>query len=170
MVGLSSSSYNGILFLLRLPYPFATQLGKNSLGGVPSVVISRENVASGATAAVFKENLNNCNGLQSNSQCSTIQIYDDITGHIGAVHGPGVSITPGFRSAIFHVIVISASQAEMDSYYTLSNNSYFGESAIEMGGFKNRYWAENYAKLLEVKKSVDPENFFWCRNCVGSDL
>jgi FAD/FMN-containing dehydrogenase len=64
------------------------------------------------------------------------------------------------------------SRERFAGFYSLGNGSYFGESAHDMDKdeFKERYWGPNYERLLAVKKSVDPENFFWCRNCVGSDL
>ena len=85
-----------------------------------------------------------------------------------------MSITKSFREAIFHIISGSVnggwSEDKFDAYYSLGNGSYFGESAIVMDGFKERLWGDNYPRLLQTKQKYDPDNFFWCRHCVGSDL
>jgi hypothetical protein len=155
--------------------------GNSTIGGVPSVMVSRDNVANGKMAAVLKERIADCNGFKPNtSDCQDIQIYQDLTGNLGAEQPKGVSISPSFREAIFHVISGSIApgwtQEKFDAYYSLGSGSYFGESAIVMDGrtsqtdFKQRYWAGQYDQLLKTKQKYDPENFFWCRNCVGSDL
>ena len=101
-----------------------------------------------------------------------MQIYQDVTGNLGAAQPADSAIPANTRSALFHVISSEGgwTQEKFDSYYSLGNSSYFGESAIVMGGFKERYWGPHYARLLQVKQKYDPDNFLWCRNCVGSDL
>ena len=40
-----------------------------------------------------------------------------------------------------------------------------------MDDFGDRYWGKaNYQKLLQIKNKYDPDNVFWCRNCVGSEV
>lgn len=31
------------------------------------------------------------------------------------------------------------------------------------------FWSDNYERLLAIKATIDPENIFWCRPCIGSD-
>ena len=49
--------------------------------------------------------------------------------------------------------------------------AYASESAYQMEGdaWKQRYWGENYGRLIEIKRKWDPNGTFWCRHCVGSD-
>ncbi|CAL1538417.1 unnamed protein product [Lymnaea stagnalis] len=56
--------------------------------------------------------------------------------------------------------------------YTFGYGSYINEPAEDMPDWKTRFWADDatYARLLSIKKKVDPDNYFWCHNCVGSDL
>ena len=150
----------------------------NTIGGVPSVMVSRENTQNGKLAAVLKKMIADCDArTPKTSKCEDIQIYQDITGNVGAeaTRTGALSITPSFREALFHIISGSGgdnwSEEQFESYYALGSGSYFGESAIVMEGFKERLWGDaNYARLLAVKKKYDPENFLWCRHCVGSDL
>jgi hypothetical protein len=144
-----------------------------SLGGVPSILVSREMTVNGRFGSALKERIADCNAFLNTSACGIIQIYDDITGHIGSPQAEGVSITDDFRKGIFHVISDGGlNQEKMDTYYAIGNSSYFGESAIDLPGdsFKQRYWGGNYDKLVQIKQKYDPTNFLWCRNCVGSDL
>eukprot|EP00937_MAST-01D_sp_MAST-1D-sp2_P004152 g4152.t1 len=146
-----------------------------TLGGVPSVAVGREQVESGALGAVIKRTVAECDGTAADpaaSECQEIQMYQDITGNLGAVQPADVSISPGFRSALYHVISSLGgwTQAQFDAWYALGEGSYFSESAIVMAGFQQRYWGANYGRLLRTKQAYDPDNFLWCRNCVGSDL
>jgi ribonuclease T2 len=134
------------------PY-MAPSASQKTLGGVPSVLIGREQLANGKFGAVLKERLEDCNAFKADSVCEEIQIYDDITGHLGSPQAEGVSITDDFRKAMFHVLGVGSITADkFDSYYAIANSSYFGESAIVMPGdmFKTRYWGDHYDKMLQV--------------------
>lgn len=58
-----------------------------------------------------------------------------------------------------------------DRLAQLGNGSYFNEAAEDLADWKTQFWgtSETYNRLLYVKRKWDPENFFWCHNCVGSD-
>jgi hypothetical protein len=31
------------------------------------------------------------------------------------------------------------------------------------------FWGDNYERLLEIKREIDPDDVFWCTPCVGND-
>lgn len=35
--------------------------------------------------------------------------------------------------------------------------------------FQQTFWGTNYAKLLQIKRDVDPTDVFWCSPCVGNE-
>jgi len=35
--------------------------------------------------------------------------------------------------------------------------------------YQNAFWESNYARLVEIKRAVDPEDVFWCQLCVGGE-
>lgn len=35
--------------------------------------------------------------------------------------------------------------------------------------FQHAFWGTNYARLLAIKRMVDPEDVFWCAACVGNE-
>ena len=143
-----------------------------SVGGVASVLLSRDALKTqmaAATVAGLRDCLSPAQG--GRSVCIAQQLYHDITGNVGSPQPSDVSVSPGFRDAVVH-LVVGGNDALMDGWYALGANSYFSESAFEIGGanggtWQNRYWGPNYAKLLQVKKVYDPNNVFWCRHCVG---
>jgi len=140
--------------------------------GVPSVLLSRDVVASGSVAAQLKARLNDCKNLGDSKYCQRQELYNDVTGSTDSIQDPNVSIGPGFRKALFHFVFGSWNETTLDTYYALGENSYFSESHYHIAedSWKQRYWGNNYERLLQVKQKWDPENIFWCRHCVGSDL
>eukprot|EP00128_Syssomonas_multiformis_P015449 Colp12_sorted_trinity150504_noHs@21281 len=138
----------------------------DAVGGVPSVLLSREVLASGRVQKQLKERLQDCT---AKGKCNRQELYFDITGLLGSPQEQGVSISKGFRTAAVHYVVGSLwSLDEMESYYALGENSYFSESAYLMRNntWQQRYWGENYPKLQQVKKAYDPEGLFSCHHCV----
>merc|ERR1719445_191577 len=139
----------------------------NELG---SVLVSRDVASSGQLADQLKTRLDDCAAI---GKCGSLQLYNCITGNINAPQDPNVSIGPHFRDAMHHFVFGGNWSKEVEkSFYTLGENSYFSESSYYMEGdsWKQRYWGDNYQKLLDVKQKWDPNNVFWCRHCVGSDL
>jgi Berberine and berberine like len=35
--------------------------------------------------------------------------------------------------------------------------------------FQEAFWGDNYPRLLEIKKKVDPWDVLWCHPCVGNE-
>jgi ribonuclease T2 len=158
----------GIVHHQRFAYPPGPH--GEAVGGVPSVSVSRDTVASGEFSRVLKNTADLCaSGNQVG--CQRHELYHDITGNIGSPQATNTSVGPDFREAIYHVVVGGQSLERMEQiYYPLGKNSYLSESAYYMapGTFGDRYWGEdNYRRLLDIKARYDPNAVFWCHHCVG---
>ena len=46
---------------------------------------------------------------------------------------------------------------------------YPNESGPNVTNWKSNFWGSNYDRLLQIKKKWDPDEFFYCSQCVGSD-
>ena len=58
------------------------------------------------------------------------------------------------------------------AFYQFSDGSYYSESeySLDQGAWKERFWgADNYQRLLSVKRTWDPTFAFSCRHCVGDE-
>ena len=89
--------------------------------------------------------------------------------HVGSPHATNVSISPAFRTALFHLVGGGPVDFLESHLYTLGPNSYMSESAYNMSGWQARLWGSNYPSLLAIKQRYDPNNKFWCHHCVGSE-
>jgi len=91
---------------------------------------------------------------------------------------PKSSLNPYWRSARFHFIInavpgdirrdYSMAQAGWDAAFP-DLGAYINEASPAIPNFKKRFWGGNYAKLLTIKKRVDPQGVLWCSPCVGAD-
>jgi len=141
-------------------------INENSQGGVQSVLVSREKYADGSFVNQLMNKLSKC---PTEQKCARMEMYNAITGNIGAPQEKNVSISPGFRTALTHLVFGSWDEENTEEFYTLGDHSYPNESAMRMAGWRERYWGENYAELKRIKTKYDPENVFWCRHCVGDE-
>jgi hypothetical protein len=48
--------------------------------------------------------------------------------------------------------------------------TYINEANPYEPEWENVFWGNNYDKLVEVKRRVDPESLFGCNRCVGGDI
>ncbi|CAH0020792.1 unnamed protein product [Clonostachys rhizophaga] len=100
--------------------------------------------------------------------------------------GGSTAIHPGWRKAY----TLAISDVEFDPYSETSEME-IAHSMIEaykplrelapgMGSYHNEgmiydkspdetFWGDNYERLLEIKRSIDPDDVFWCTPCVGND-
>ena len=94
-------------------------------------------------------------------------------------------ISPSFRSARAAVDCITTwnegtnvvAQAEIDQLshkilMPLGNGGiYLNQPWFNAPNWKRNFWGSEsvYERLLKVKHQVDPDNFFTCHQCVGSD-
>ena len=180
------------------PVAWAAPIAGYSVGGLPSVMASRaactatapgggggggggggdggSRTEGSAMGNVMKERLNDCardNTTDPLFRCSVFQLYQDVTGNVGAAQPADTSVSAGLRSALLHVVADSWADARMDDFYAIGQNSYLSESAYlmgkEQGEWKQRLWGDNYAKLLAIKQKRDPSGVFWCRHCIGDE-
>lgn len=144
---------------------------KKSGDVIPSVLLNRATVAGTNFRDQVKGWFKDCSIYRDS--CGVTEVYHDLPHEDTVEKLPAgeTSISNEFRHAMLHWISSSDSRST-GRFLPLGNNSYFGESAYYHLGdaWKSRYWGDNYNRLLAVKKAYDPENFFWCRHCVGSDL
>lgn len=158
-----------------VPTPVMEPVPGSYAGGVPSVLLSREAcTATGATSsaagAVLKARMYDC---AANISCATAEMFQALTGNVGAKQPNGTSITSAFRTALIHLVGALGGPL-MDSLYGLGAHSYLSESAYDMtskasGGWQRRQWGDQFDALLKVKRARDPTGVFWCRHCVGDD-
>jgi hypothetical protein len=73
-----------------------------------------------------------------------------------------------------------AAQAEQENLQTNTYVAALRELAPDMGAYLNEadanepnfqqaFWGDNYARLLEIKRTVDPDDVLWCKPCVGNE-
>ena len=47
--------------------------------------------------------------------------------------------------------------------------TYVNETDYFEPNWRQEFWGENYPKLLDIKHRYDPDHFFTCHHCVGSE-
>jgi ribonuclease T2 len=149
----------------------------------PSALLNRSVVGSANFRTQMATWMHDCSGTHSrnsrslpglpDTKCGAFQVYHDIHHPNVSKHLPvnATSTGPGWRDAMIHIIAPTDKKSKQ-MVESLADGSYFGESSYyqEKDSWKQRYWGSNYEHLLAVKKKYDPDNSFWCHNCVGSDL
>ena len=141
------------------------------VGGVPSVLVSRDRVAAGALSEFVKTQFQRCIKFDD---CVVLQLFHDVAFTARPAGAAArLSVSQGFLDAMYHAILAGPrSQASMHATYALlGNNSYMNEAAYEMGAtdtaWRQRQWGDNYAQLAAIKQQYDPHGAFWCHHCVG---
>ncbi|KAF2663716.1 FAD-binding domain-containing protein [Microthyrium microscopicum] len=118
-------------------------------------------------------------------------IYQDFTGGPGCakppfMRGGGNSVGQGWRTAL--VRPAAELQWQGDNENTLAKRKaaaikftqslaslnpdmgmYVNEADPETEGIQKAFWGENYARLLSIKRRMDPSGVFWCKQCVGGE-
>ncbi|XP_050397596.1 uncharacterized protein LOC126815736 [Patella vulgata] len=93
------------------------------------------------------------------------------------------SINPGFRSASHSLscalvwgdtklddVASKAGLKNGDQLKGFGGGIYFNEPTENVTEWKTEFWGDNYNRLLSIKQKWDPDNFFTCEKCVGSDI
>jgi ribonuclease T2 len=136
---------------------------------IPSALLNRSVVGGTKFRSQMKSWFQDC----SAGGCGVLELYQALPHPQSSKHFPvnGTSVSPGWSNGVIHFISPTDKQSRQ-RFVPLANNAYFAESAYNHDGdsWKQRYWGPNYDRLLAIKQKYDPDNFFWCHNCVGSDL
>ena len=98
------------------------------VGGIPSVMVSREKVSSGQLMSYVVDRLNACR--PPTNHCAREELYHDITGQIGSPQDQNVSVSDAFRSGMIHYVSGgSPGESSLNSLYQLGSGSYSSESS-----------------------------------------
>lgn len=99
------------------------------------------------------------------------------------------SVNSHIRSAAMHVVAVSAWEQGTDQSTIAARKaqtsefgaklktlvpgtgSYFNEMQYDEANWQDSFFGDNYARLLDIKKTVDPSDppVFTCHHCVGSE-
>ncbi|KAJ8123346.1 hypothetical protein ONZ43_g688 [Nemania bipapillata] len=100
--------------------------------------------------------------------------------------GGGLSVTPTWRRAVVHAVngrifTPLNSEARAEALKFVDNHTEpLRQLAPDMGAYVNEnnpgerdwqhaFWGENYERLLQIKRTYDPEDVLWCAPCVGNE-
>ncbi|KAL4224742.1 hypothetical protein ACF0H5_015439 [Mactra antiquata] len=96
-------------------------------------------------------------------------------------------LSPGFRTASsclscgvgladpnsvlaqFEDFVIGEGNKFSESLQRFGDGMYLNEPTRANADWKKDFWGSHYNRLLTIKRRYDPDNFFTCHHCVGSD-
>eukprot|EP00750_Incisomonas_marina_P016499 INCI19133.1.p1 GENE.INCI19133.1~~INCI19133.1.p1 ORF type:complete len:440 (+),score=70.08 INCI19133.1:179-1498(+) len=159
------ASFKGDKFALR-PAP-AAPTSNMVTGAQSSALISREVLRESWAPAILKI-LKQC---PDSGRCPFHYMYLGLTGNVGSPQPQDTTaLSPGMRSYPLLHNARQLSELEMNTtLYSLSDYSYFSESAYYMHDWGHRYWGDNFEKLKLIKQKYDPRNVFWCHHCVGDE-
>lgn len=94
------------------------------------------------------------------------------------------SIHPGFRKAIFSMSggiifnengipeakTIFGKTVELNNIFAkYGDGMYPNEAAQATPDWQSHFWGSNYRRLYQIKLREDPDDFFTCDQCVGSE-
>ncbi|KAG9253779.1 FAD binding domain-containing protein [Emericellopsis atlantica] len=106
--------------------------------------------------------------------------------HEAANGGRDNSVNPGWRSAYVHALTSMGFEpfnrtAEKEAQALLKEawepmvqltpgmGSYINEAAYFEENPAETFWGDNYERLLQIKREVDPMDVMWCPFCVGHE-
>ncbi|XP_062573616.1 uncharacterized protein LOC134235497 [Saccostrea cucullata] len=92
------------------------------------------------------------------------------------------SVHPGFRTALMSLSASIGWDTGLLDYDGLpqrgaivgeqlsafGDGQYPNEAGMDVVHWQQEFWGSNYKRLLDIKHKLDPDNFFTCRECVGS--
>ncbi|KAH0428727.1 FAD binding domain-containing protein [Colletotrichum camelliae] len=106
--------------------------------------------------------------------------------HEAVPRGGGNAVHPAWRRAYVHAMAtaqfpamnatakheaIELVDAAAEGLRQLAPDmgSYINEGSVYEKDWQQAYWGANYERLLSIKKTVDPDDVFWCEPCVGNE-
>jgi hypothetical protein len=103
-----------------------------------------------------------------------------------AIPGGGNAVNPAWRTSLVHattavtvpwqnltaraegILALNASVAALREMAP-DSGAYVNEADPYEPDFQHAFWGDNYERLLEIKRKVDPDDVFWCHPCVGNE-
>ncbi|CAM0139136.1 unnamed protein product [Umbelopsis sp. WA50703] len=108
-------------------------------------------------------------------------------GEVSRKDPDSVAVNPAWRKALWHIVISvgyedNASPAVREAQHRLTTNTnnflrditpgsgcYMNEADIYEPDWQEAFFGSHYERLTQIKRDVDPNHLFICRNCVGSD-
>lgn len=84
-------------------------------------------------------------------------------------------VLPGLKGYSLNENVATQEKSKIDKAMQLFMNlapdagAYVNEADYFLKNWQQAFWGRNYAKLLELKNTYDPDGLFYCHHCVGSE-
>ena len=106
-----------------------------------------------------------------------------ITGNMQLMPPDSTAVNPSFRTAAHSLscghgwidgrtedVNVHKGEELAKKIIQLGRGVYFNEPSSYLPNWKTDYWGGHYDRLLRIKQIWDPNNFFTCHHCVGSDI
>ncbi|KID64634.1 FAD-binding, type 2, partial [Metarhizium hybridum] len=81
----------------------------------------------------------------------------------------GTSFPPSDEAAKMKAIATVNSAMERLRNLTPTSGAYVNEAFKFESDWQQAFWGSNYKRLLRAKRSLDPNDVFWCDPCVGNE-
>ncbi|KAJ9651527.1 hypothetical protein H2198_009195 [Neophaeococcomyces mojaviensis] len=75
-----------------------------------------------------------------------------------------------FEEKQFKRQLLVAQSERLGEIFGPTGGTYINEANPFEPDWQNVFWGSNYARLLGIKRSIDPTNLFVCNRCVGTDI
>lgn len=108
-------------------------------------------------------------------------------GEVSKKDPDSVAVNPAWRKALWHIVISvgyedNAPPAEREKKHKLTTKTneffrditpgsgcYMNEADIYEPNWQQAFFGSHYDRLVQIKRDIDPDHLFICRNCIGSD-